>query len=136
VLYRESQRISLRAFLRTLLHNPQIANTKAMEEFLTTDPVTLSDDDAEDITRRKHLDEKRVEEQKQFYEVARKRAAELDVYMEQYVHCTSGADALDADPPFQVPTRHCRAQWPDDAVQGDPGEGDDPGLEPAVPKVR
>jgi hypothetical protein len=26
-----------------------------------------------------------VEEQKQFYEVARKRAAELDVYMEQYV---------------------------------------------------
>jgi hypothetical protein len=55
-----------------------------MEEFLTTDPVTLSDEDAEDITRRKQLDEKRVQEQKQFYEVARKRAAELDVYMEQY----------------------------------------------------
>jgi len=31
------------------------------------------------------MDEKRVEEQRQFYEVARKRAAELDVYMEQYV---------------------------------------------------
>jgi hypothetical protein len=31
------------------------------------------------------MDEKRVEEQKRFYEVARKRAAELDVYMEQYV---------------------------------------------------
>jgi hypothetical protein len=31
------------------------------------------------------MDDKRVEEQKQFYEVARKRAADLDVYMEQYV---------------------------------------------------
>jgi len=31
------------------------------------------------------MDEKRVEEQKRFYEIARKRAAELDVYMEQYV---------------------------------------------------
>lgn len=76
----------MRAFLRSLLHNPQIATTKAMEEFLTADPVTLSDEDVEDITRRKLVDKKRVEEQKQFYEVARKRAAELDVYMEQYVH--------------------------------------------------
>jgi hypothetical protein len=85
VLWRESQRISLRAFLRALLHNPQIAQTKAMEDFLTKDPVTPSDKDVEDIIRRKHVDEKRMEEQKQFYEIARKRAAELDVYMEEYV---------------------------------------------------
>ncbi|GAB1310319.1 PX domain-containing protein [Madurella fahalii] len=84
VLHRENQRISLRAFLRSLLHNPQIANTKAMEEFLTTDPTTPADEDIEDITRRKNLDQKRVEEQKRFYEVARRRAAELDVYMEQF----------------------------------------------------
>ena len=83
MIWRESQRISLRAFLRTLLQNPQIATTKVMEEFLTKDPVALSDDDVEDVIRRKHVDKKRVEEQKQFYEVARKRAAELDVYMEQ-----------------------------------------------------
>lgn len=66
-----------------MLHNPQIANTKAMEEFLTADPIDLNDEDVEDIIRRKNVDKKRVEEQKQFYEVARKRAAELDVYMEQ-----------------------------------------------------
>lgn len=36
------------------------------------------------------MDEKRVEEQKQFYEIARKRAAELDVYMEQYVREIGG----------------------------------------------
>lgn len=85
VLYRESQRISLRAFLRSLLQNPQIVQTKAMQDFLTRDPVQLKDDDYVDIMRRKAVDEKRMEEQKEFYEIARKRAADLDIYMEQYV---------------------------------------------------
>ncbi|KAI0383860.1 PX-domain-containing protein [Hypomontagnella monticulosa] len=84
MLWRENQRISLRAFLRYLLHNPQIAQTKALQQFLTHDPITPTDDDVEDILRRKAVDEKRMEEQRQFYEIARKRAAELDVYMEQF----------------------------------------------------
>lgn len=83
ILWREAQRISLRAFLRSLLANPQIANTKAMKDFLTANPMTPKDEDVVDIMRRKAMDEKRVEEQKQFYEIARKRAADLDVYMEQ-----------------------------------------------------
>ncbi|CAG8979975.1 hypothetical protein HYALB_00010744 [Hymenoscyphus albidus] len=83
-LWRETQRISLRAFLRNLLANPQIANTRAISEFLTFEPITPTDADVDDILRRKAMDEKRVEEQKKFYEVARKRAAELDVYMEQF----------------------------------------------------
>jgi predicted esterase YcpF (UPF0227 family) len=83
VLWRENQRISLRSFLRSLLHNPQVANTKAMEEFLSFEQTKLTDEDVDDITRRKALDEKRIDEQKKFYEIARKRAAELDEYMEQ-----------------------------------------------------
>lgn len=69
--------------MRTLLQNPQIAHTKGIADFLTHDPTTLKDEDFEDIVRRKKMDEKRVEEQKKFYEIARKRAADLDVYMEQ-----------------------------------------------------
>ncbi|KAG5976148.1 hypothetical protein E4U55_007475 [Claviceps digitariae] len=84
VLWRENQRISLRSFLRSLLHNPQIANTAAMQEFLKGEPITPTDDDVDDIMRRKVVDEKRIEEQKKFYEIARKRAAELDEYMEQF----------------------------------------------------
>ncbi|RCI14703.1 hypothetical protein L249_6933 [Ophiocordyceps polyrhachis-furcata BCC 54312] len=84
VLWRESQRVSLRAWLRSLLHNPQVANTKAMLEFLSGDPMTPTDEDVEDIARRKAVDEKRMEEQKKFYEIARRRAAELDEYMEQF----------------------------------------------------
>ncbi|OHW95506.1 PX domain-containing protein [Colletotrichum incanum] len=83
-LWRESQRVSLRAFVRTLLSNPQIAQTKAMEEFLTRDPITPTDADIDDIERRKAVDAMRVEEQKKFYEIARKRAAELDIYMEEF----------------------------------------------------
>lgn len=82
-LWRESQRVSLRAFLRSLLSNPQIAQTKAMEEFLTKDPITPTDADIDDIERRKAVDQLRMEEQKKFYEIARKRAAELDIYMEE-----------------------------------------------------
>lgn len=83
-LVRETQRISLRAYLRSLLQSPGIAQTAAMQEFLTRDVITPTDQDMDDIARRKAVDEGRVEEQKQFYEIARKRAAELDVYMEEF----------------------------------------------------
>lgn len=82
--WREAERVSLRAFLRTLISNPQMVQTKAMEIFLTQNPIILSESDKLDISNRESLDAKRIEEQKQFYEIARKRAAELDVYMEQF----------------------------------------------------
>ena len=82
-LWRETQRVSLRAFLRTLLSNPQIANTNAIQEFLSLSHITPTDADVIDIERRRAMDEKRVQEQQKFYEIAQKRAAELDVYMEQ-----------------------------------------------------
>lgn len=68
-----------------------------MEEFLKKDPITPTDEDVDDILRRKAMDEKRVEEQKQFYEIARKRAAELDVYMEQYEPTLAAPCLLHAD---------------------------------------
>ncbi|KAI1917089.1 hypothetical protein LOZ61_000606 [Ophidiomyces ophidiicola] len=83
-LYREQQRVSLRAFLRLLLQNERIASSKAMEDFLTANPVQLNEEEEIDIQRRKDLDAKRIEEQNQFYEIARKRAQELDIYMEQF----------------------------------------------------
>ena len=55
-----------------------------MEEFLTTQPVILNEEELIDTRRRKELDSRRIEEQKRFYEIARKRAQELDVYMEKF----------------------------------------------------
>lgn len=82
--FREDQRISMRAFLRTLLSNDQISSSKAIHEFLTSNPISLTEHDNHDIAGRKLLDQLRVEEQKRFYEIARKRAMELDVYMEEF----------------------------------------------------
>ncbi|KAL2037302.1 hypothetical protein N7G274_009991 [Stereocaulon virgatum] len=84
VLYREDQRVSLRAFLRTFLQNEQIAESKAMHEFLTGNPVKLNLEELDDVQRRKDMDERRIEEQRRFYEVARERARELDIYMERF----------------------------------------------------
>lgn len=83
-LYREDQRVSLRAFLRTLLQNEQIAESKAMRQFLTANPITPNEEEMMDIQRRKEMDAKRIEEQRRFYEIARQRAKELDVYMEKF----------------------------------------------------
>ena len=76
--------MSLRAFLRTVLQNKRIAESKAMEEFLTARPVKLNEEELVDVQRRKDMDAVRIEEQKRFYEIARQRAAELDVYMERF----------------------------------------------------
>lgn len=84
ILYREDQRVSLRAFLRTFLQNQQIAESKAMHQFLTETPIKPNEEELGDIQRRKEMDEKRIEEQRQFYEIARQRAKELDVYMEKF----------------------------------------------------
>jgi len=83
-LHREDQRVSLRAFIRNLLQNPQIAESRAMHDFLTPRPVKLNEEEREDIANRKEMDARRLEEQHRFYEIARQRAAELDVYMEKF----------------------------------------------------
>lgn len=119
VLYREAQRVSLRAFLRTFLQNQQIAESSAMREFLTVDPIKkLNEEELGDIERRKAMDEKRIEEQRQFYEIARQRARELDVYMERFRRdivesSTWASTACKAS--YLTDWRH---RWSHQAVQG------------------
>jgi hypothetical protein len=84
VLYREEQRVSLRAFLRNFLQNEVIANSAAMFDFLTKNPIQPTHDEMADMERRKDMDEKRLEEQRRFFEIARERARELDVHMEKF----------------------------------------------------
>lgn len=61
-----------------------MAESKGMSEFLTSNPVKLNEEELRDVQRRKAMDEKRIEEQRKFYEIARQRAKELDVYMERF----------------------------------------------------
>lgn len=83
-LWRENQRVSLRAFIRQLLEDKQVANSEAMTAFLIKNPIKLNEEEQLDVDRRRAMDEIRLEEQRKFYEVARQRARELDVYMESF----------------------------------------------------
>ncbi|KAI5850207.1 hypothetical protein DFP73DRAFT_538588 [Morchella snyderi] len=83
-LWRENQRISLRAFLRALLGDEQIAKSRAITKFLLETPITLNAEERVDEERRRAMDNIRIEEQRRFYEIARQRARELDVYMESF----------------------------------------------------
>ncbi|EME50302.1 hypothetical protein DOTSEDRAFT_68984 [Dothistroma septosporum NZE10] len=94
VLHREDQRVSLRAFLRNFLQNEAIANSKAMHDFLTAQPMTLNDEERADIEKRKYMDSKRLEEQRQFFEIARQRAMDLDVHMEKFRRSVVEANGL------------------------------------------
>lgn len=94
VLHREDQRVSLRAFLRNFLSNEAISNSRAMYEFLTLEPFIPNQEENKDIQRRKNMDEKRLEEQRQFFEVARDRARELDIHMEKFRRSVVEANGL------------------------------------------
>ena len=83
-LYRETQRVTLRAFLRHLLQNEQVASSRSIADFLTSDPIKVNEEEYADIDARALMDEKRLEEQRQFYEIAQRRARELDVHMEKF----------------------------------------------------
>src|SRR5690606_28205986 len=84
ILYRENERILFRALLRALLADKQIAGSNALATFLTRDPVTLNAEEMLYVTRRREMDELKIQEQQRFYEVARQRARELDRYMEGF----------------------------------------------------
>lgn len=124
VLYREDQRVSLRAFLRTFLQNPQIADSKAMHEFLTGNPVKLNEEELLDIQKRKNMDEKRIEEQKRFYEIARDRARELDVYMERFRRDIVERSTTQVPALVRGETK-VQLRWTYEIVQGNQGQRED-----------
>lgn len=124
-LYREDQRVSLRAFLRTFLQNPQIADSRAMKDFLTLQPIKLNEEEMEDVERRQIMDSKRIEEQKRFYEIARQRAHELDVYMEKFRRdIVESSEFFPDEWVMDVEGRQTdNDRWIDEAVPRDQGQG-------------
>jgi len=84
LLFREEQRVSLRAFLRNFLQNEAIANSSAMQDFLSSKPYTPTREEQDDMQLRKSMDDRRLEEQRRFFEIASARARELDVHMEKF----------------------------------------------------
>lgn len=135
MLYREEQRVSLRAFLRTALQNSRIAESKVMEEFLTARPVELNEEELIDVEKRKSMDAVRIEEQKRFYEIARQRAAELDVYMEQFRRDIVESSKSPASSGVTWFADH-DFRWINKAVRRDPGKAFNCRAQPAISEIR
>lgn len=65
-MYRERDRQLLSSFLRRLLSRPKLARSKALHQFLTRDPVELSEDERLDAEVRKQMDDQRAEQSQRF----------------------------------------------------------------------
>ncbi|KAK9496229.1 hypothetical protein V1508DRAFT_347229 [Lipomyces doorenjongii] len=83
----ELQRLSLRAFLRSLVAIASVAQSEIFRKFLTDRSFRLSDitpAEIADIRLRQDADAVRLEEQFEFFQIATQRARELDNYMAEF----------------------------------------------------
>lgn len=81
-LYREQDRILLRAYLRRISKHPKLCKSEVFHDFLTKDPVTLTKDEEEDAERRSELDKERIEQEIQFKKQVNEKVVALNDLME------------------------------------------------------
>lgn len=74
-LAREKNRLTLRAYLHSLMSSPRLSSSPVLMHFLLSNPTKLSRDEQEDAQRREEADRKRDEGRIHF---AREIAARVD----------------------------------------------------------
>ena len=80
-LARERNRLTLRAYLRTILVNPVLAASGAFQSFLLESPVQLHPSEVRDVEIREEMDRIREEEARSFRAEVEGRVAELEGYL-------------------------------------------------------
>ncbi|KAL8276098.1 hypothetical protein RQP46_011480 [Phenoliferia psychrophenolica] len=80
-LARERNRLTLRAYLRTILVNPVLASSGAFQSFLLESPVQLTPSEVRDVEIREEMDRIREEEARSFRAEVEGRVAELEGYL-------------------------------------------------------
>jgi hypothetical protein len=65
-LIREKNRLTLRAYLHSLITSPTIASSPVLRSFLTSGPTSLSPEELEDTRKREEADQLRDEGRKRF----------------------------------------------------------------------
>lgn len=82
---REKNRLTLRSFLRQIIRDKRLRKSKALSQFLLSEPLgKLSKEEEADIERRLDMDRLRLAEQNKFVEESRKRARELDQWLKEF----------------------------------------------------
>ncbi|GAA5852283.1 hypothetical protein JCM9279_002489 [Rhodotorula babjevae] len=83
-LARERNRLTLRAYLRSLLTNPTLASADAFRSFLLESPISLSPSEEHDIVIREEMDRIREQEMKSFRAEVEERVEELEGYLRTF----------------------------------------------------
>ena len=93
-LARENNRHTLRAYLRTLLAIRAVADSDSMQDFLLSDPITLSATEQEDVAARRREDAVREREQRAFDDETARRATELREHLSAFKEELAQPDGL------------------------------------------
>lgn len=93
-LMREKNRLTLRAYLRSLFSIPAIADSDTLRAFLTDAPTTLSSADLTDIDTRRKADAVREEEHKEFSAKMTERVRVLREHMGSFKAMLMEPDGL------------------------------------------
>jgi hypothetical protein len=83
-LTRERNRLTLRAYLQSILVIPQVSNSPVMRSFLLSHPVTLTPAETHDVQRRLEADAVREEGRKRFRDEAERRVEALREGLTQF----------------------------------------------------
>ncbi|PWN97790.1 hypothetical protein FA09DRAFT_329956 [Tilletiopsis washingtonensis] len=83
-LAREKNRLTLRAYVRSLLAIPSVADSGALSDFLLGEPTRLTPDEEADITAREALDAVREDEAGRFAAEASRRVGELREHIAEF----------------------------------------------------
>ncbi|CAO1623871.1 unnamed protein product [Sympodiomycopsis kandeliae] len=83
-LAREKNRLTLRAYLRTLLAIPAVADSPALADFLLGEPTQLTAAEEADARQREALDAVRTDEAMRFNQEAASRVAQLKEHLAEF----------------------------------------------------
>lgn len=83
-LSREKNRLTLRAYLLSILGMPEVANSPVMRSFLLSNPTTLTSGEVTDVQRRLEADAVREEGRRRFRDEAERRVEKLRVGLAQF----------------------------------------------------
>lgn len=93
-LLRERNRLTLRAFLRSILAIPMLADSEAFQEFLVNDPTILTSEDKADAHARHQADAVREKELKEFADKMAERARTLQSHLDTFKSMLLKPDGL------------------------------------------
>ncbi|POY76521.1 hypothetical protein BMF94_0362 [Rhodotorula taiwanensis] len=93
-LARERNRLTLRAYLRSILANPVLASADAFQSFLLESPIEMSPKEKQDVLIREEMDRIREQEMRSFRAEVEERVEELELYLRKFREELVKADGL------------------------------------------